>query len=493
MIARWLIAVALGAALIAPQATVAAERAFPTTGFTVAGPFLTFYESRGGLDLFGYPRSPEFSLNGRTVQYFQRARFEWWPENPPGHQVQLGLLADELGRGRPPDRSTDREERRHFPETGHAISGAFRAAFESRGGLEIFGYPISPVVVENARVVQYFQRARLEWHPENVPAYQVQLGLLGDEQIALGRVTLPAGSAAPAAAEPALVVAGMAAEGPLAGRLVVSGGVGGPIWTMRPDGSDRRLVGHGVDPSLSPDGQIVVYAQHGGARPGLYLVPWQGGEPALLTAGDELRGPLYSPNGREIAFYQKSACLRPAGHLWIHDSCFQIKVIPADGGVDWLPPGQDRYAFGPAWRPDGRGLVFRQEKALATTEDRQTVRPFGTDFAPLIETIMFDPRGGRIVVGMRRNQTYSEIGTIPDDGSDRFSSLTPPPPFVQSPPTNLSPAYSPDGRHIAFISDRDGRPGVWIMTSDGANPRRVSDVPIVLAGARERLVHWARG
>jgi len=491
VILRWLTAVALGAALVAPQPTFAAERGFPTTGFTVGGPFITFYETRGGLDVFGYPRSPEFTLSGRTVQYFQRARFEWWPENPPGHQVQLGLLADELGRGRPSDPSAHRAEWRHFPETGRAISGAFRTAFESRAGLEVFGYPTSPVVVENGRTVQHFQRARLEWHAENVPAYPVQLGLLGDEQIALGRVTLPAGSSIPAPPDLTSGIAGKTAEGALAGRLVVSGGVGGPVWTMRPDGSER-LVGHGVDPSLSPDGRVVVYAQHGGARPGLYQVGWQGGEPTLLTVGDERRGPLYSPDGREIAFYQKSACLRPAGNLWIHDSCFQIKVIPSEGCVDWLRPGQDRYAFGPAWRPDGRALVFRQEKALATTEDRQTVRPFGIDFAPLIETILFDPTGGRIVVGVRRNQTYSEIGTVPDDGSDRFSALTPPLSFVQPPPTSLSPAYSPDGRHIAFVSDRDGRPGVWIMASDGANPRRVSDVPIGLSGARERLVHWSR-
>ena len=45
---------------------------------------------------------------------------------------------------------------------------------------------------ENGRSVQYFQRARFEWHGENPPEYRVQLGLLGDEQIALGKVTVPA-------------------------------------------------------------------------------------------------------------------------------------------------------------------------------------------------------------------------------------------------------------------------------------------------------------
>src|SRR5919197_5429427 len=87
--------------LITAATASAQERFFPETAQSARGAFLDFFQRNGGVDIFGYPRTGEFTLNGHAVQYFQRARFEYWPENPPGAQVQLGLLAVELGRSRP--------------------------------------------------------------------------------------------------------------------------------------------------------------------------------------------------------------------------------------------------------------------------------------------------------------------------------------------------------------------------------------------------------
>ena len=67
---------------------------FDKTGYYVADFFLDYYNSHGGLDMFGYPRSNQFIEDGHVVQYFQRARMEWWPTNPSLYQVQLTLLAD---------------------------------------------------------------------------------------------------------------------------------------------------------------------------------------------------------------------------------------------------------------------------------------------------------------------------------------------------------------------------------------------------------------
>lgn len=73
------------------------ERYFPDTGHTVRGEFLDFYNSRGGLRIFGFPITEEFQLNGRAVQYFQRVRMELHPEKQAAERVQLALLGEELG------------------------------------------------------------------------------------------------------------------------------------------------------------------------------------------------------------------------------------------------------------------------------------------------------------------------------------------------------------------------------------------------------------
>ena len=92
-----------------------------------------------------------------------------------------------------------------FPETGLSIEGRFLEYWQASGGLAIFGYPISPVVVEAgedgvARRVQYFERNRFELHPEKAPPYDVLLGRLGVTSLAARGVdwqTLPKSNGAP--------------------------------------------------------------------------------------------------------------------------------------------------------------------------------------------------------------------------------------------------------------------------------------------------------
>jgi hypothetical protein len=89
---------------------------------------------------------------------------------------------------------------RYFPETGHSVRDPFLSFFEAHGGLDLFGYPITEPFEQDGRMVQFFQRARLELHPENPSRYLVEPTLLGD---LLGRRTppLPA-SRVPASAAP---------------------------------------------------------------------------------------------------------------------------------------------------------------------------------------------------------------------------------------------------------------------------------------------------
>jgi hypothetical protein len=72
---------------------------------------------------------------------------------------------------------------RCFPETGFCIGGRIREYWEQNGGLPVFGYPTSEqhvAVVEGREVqAQWFERNRLELHPENARPYDVLLGRLG--------------------------------------------------------------------------------------------------------------------------------------------------------------------------------------------------------------------------------------------------------------------------------------------------------------------------
>lgn len=170
------------------------QRYFPETGHWVSHGFLRYWQQFGGLPVFGYPISDEFVENGVTVQYFERARFEWHPGAWPSHyDVLLGLLGNELTANRraeapfKPVQAASDANCAFYAATGHRLCFGFRAYWQAHGGLAIFGYPISEEFTENGVTVQYFERQRLEYHPENSPAWQVEGGLLGSQILATHR------------------------------------------------------------------------------------------------------------------------------------------------------------------------------------------------------------------------------------------------------------------------------------------------------------------
>src|SRR6478672_4469368 len=58
------------------------------------------------------------------------------------------------------------QDSRYFSATGHTVAGRFLSYFDTYGGVQIFGLPISDKVTENGRAVQYFERQRFEYHAE---------------------------------------------------------------------------------------------------------------------------------------------------------------------------------------------------------------------------------------------------------------------------------------------------------------------------------------
>src|SRR3954470_5811465 len=90
---------------------------------------------------------------GYLVQYFERERLEYHPENEnTPYEILLGRLGVEMTAHRETDPAFQRlldppaalpPDRRWVPETGHTLGGRFAAYWAGHGGLSIFGYPIS--------------------------------------------------------------------------------------------------------------------------------------------------------------------------------------------------------------------------------------------------------------------------------------------------------------------------------------------------------------
>jgi hypothetical protein len=183
--------VLLAAMCLAPEAAAqenAAPIYFPETGHTVRDPFVEYFKDRGAVAGFGYPITDDFvdPGTGLLVQYFQKARLEWHPGNTPQYQIQLGLLGEELGRRTAPLPVSEipapsNPNCRYFTETSHSLCYKFKDYWDTNGGLDLFGYPLSELTVtDSGLMVQDFQRARMEWHPEKPAGQTIQLAGVGE-------------------------------------------------------------------------------------------------------------------------------------------------------------------------------------------------------------------------------------------------------------------------------------------------------------------------
>ncbi len=200
--------------LPAPHAAAAAEAAAggrwcpqQAAPFCSENAFLDFWRAvnseTGGyaLDIIGYPVSPTLrTAQGTTIQFYERAIFEWHPQNAVAYQVQLtrlGATAIDLDttlglkdeQNRPPEACPSNNTCVLASPTNHSLRGTFLRYWLGNGGLPVFGYPLTEQFQLNYNgkpiTVQYFERNRFEAHPENTdPRYQVLLGRLGAETLA---------------------------------------------------------------------------------------------------------------------------------------------------------------------------------------------------------------------------------------------------------------------------------------------------------------------
>lgn len=194
------------------------------------------------------------------------------------------------------------------------------------------------------------------------------------------------------------------------------------------------------EPAWSPDGTRIAFSGNPpGTKPGIYVTPADGGEPARLTPDGVVAGsPAWSPDGSRIAYVALHA---------IEDGFMigTLAVMDADGERAMEITAAGSAESEPAWSPDGRYIAFSRGSADG------------------VDVYVVDANGGPA----RR--------------------------LTSHPALDQSPAWSRDGGWIAFASDRGGNAAIWMMRPDGSSlrqltmpPRQRTIGPVAIAPERTR-------
>jgi hypothetical protein len=184
-----LILLAFALLLSAQPVSAAGEggRYYPESGHTLDELFVESFDRQGGAEVMGFPITESFvdPFSGILVQYTENARLEFAPDPSSGELrarlAELGVLlggwdlplkAGLLPIGRSPGC-------RYYEVSGHQVCHSFLEFYESNGGAATFGLPITEFRIEDFRVVQYFERFRLDWYPEAEAGQRIRVAPLG--------------------------------------------------------------------------------------------------------------------------------------------------------------------------------------------------------------------------------------------------------------------------------------------------------------------------
>lgn len=266
--------------------------------------------------------------------------------------------------------------------------------------------------------------------------------------------------------------------------------------------------GHDLYPVFSPDGTTIAYASGAEEAREIRTVPVLGGEPrTLLAVGSPVAGIDWSPDGATLAYAARSDS----------GAAFRIRLLDLTTMRSTLldVPRHDGDDVTPAYAPDGETLAFvndvsfNQQHVLYTRPGSGVVeelsgveaRVAGIDWMSddalvvstsdlsdydlwLVDldtsrrtwlTIPGRPaimpavaRGGsRLVYGQLAYECNIWDVDVRADGTVRVNEA----PLVASTYADYNAIASPDGRRIAFLSDRTGRAELWTANADGTSPR----------------------
>jgi TolB protein len=259
------------------------------------------------------------------------------------------------------------------------------------------------------------------------------------------------------------------------------------LYTINPDGSDlfqvTTLAPTDDDawfPSISPDGQHIAFNYNAGNGPDLYVVNSDGSGLRQLTNDQSSIWPRWSPDGKTLVFTTASSVGTGVIATMAADGSGQRKVLTTD---NWE-------SVGGFYTPDGKHILFGSEiggfVSAVWIMNANGSHPRRLTPAPLKGNPWGISPDGKHIVGYTNQDSPSALGNgtfvMNLDGSG-LKHLAPLAKFHH----DLYPSYSPDGKKIAFMSDRlstditrftYGTFDLFTMNSDGSD---VTDVAPAVA------------
>jgi TolB protein len=301
----------------------------------------------------------------------------------------------------------------------------------------------------------------------------------------VGRQLLIAVAAGFAILAAGAIVTASARIGPLTGRLIAFSGCNGDskdVYVIHADGTGlRRLTETGLineHPAWSPDGAWLVFDSYQSftGTHSLSLLRFRGSSTRTLVSVPAPGGnayPAWSPGGRLIAFSVNSAVVSGAF------SPGGIYLVDRDGKNLRKIAGTSKDDHSPAWSPDGTTLAFDHgqggiELIRLSGKGRRQLTDKDGDYSPA-----WSPDGRQIAFSRRDEHDNDNIWVMNADGSGQHQltganakSVAGPAGGFQ-PGHAIEPAWSPNGRQIAFAVFPSPTGQLYVMDADGSHPHSV--------------------